>query len=262
MRIIIKSFFVVSVFAFVAACATPPNTPQTPTPILAETIEMATLTPDPCIAPQLTEEVTKVNRLMREFDDYSTLASNTPQNQLVVIIPELQRVLREAEEQVIPSCLVTLKTYQLEHMKTVVQALLAFMGNSDPNFVNANIAKARELHVLYDVELARLLGITLQANTPPPPGTTETADNPTATSSPAIVTNPGPNELNLRTSPDFNSATPAVLPVNATAVAFGRTSDNLWIQVEVPEQPGVLAWVYASNVQLSIPIEQLPIAIP
>lgn len=244
------------------ACGTAENTTnETPTPVPIVTVE-ATATLDPCLVPQLTEEVTKVNKLMREFDDYATLASNTPQNQLVVIIPELQRVLRDAEEQEIPSCLFTLKKYQLEHMKSVVQTLLAFMGNSDPNFVNANIAKSREFHLLYDVELARLLGITLPVTTPPPPGTTETADEPTAISSPPIVTNPGPNELNLRTSPDFNSATPAVLSVSATANAFGRTSDNLWIQVEVPEQPGVLAWVYASNVQLSIPIEQLPIAIP
>jgi hypothetical protein len=244
------------------ACGTAENTTnETPTSAPIVTVE-DTATLDPCLAPQLTEEVAKVNKLMREFDDYSTLASNTPQNQLVIIIPELQRVLREAEEQVIPSCLLTLKNYQLEHMKSVVQTLLVFMSNSDPNFVNANIAKARELHMLYDVEMARLLGLTLPARTPPPPGTTETANEPTNTSSPATITNPGPNELNLRTTPDFNSATPAILPVGAVATAFGRTADNLWIQVEIPNQPGVLAWVYASNVNLSIPIEQLPIALP
>jgi hypothetical protein len=58
--------------------------------------------------------VAKVNALMREFDDYSALASNTPQAQLVVVVPELQRVLREVEDLSVPACLDTLSTFRTE----------------------------------------------------------------------------------------------------------------------------------------------------
>ena len=136
-----------------------------------ETLVPATLTPDPCSEANLPDEITKVHKFMREFDDYSALASNTPQQQLIVVIPELQRILRDAQDQTVPSCLGNLKELQLGHMSMVVQTLLAFVGNSDAKLVNEGIARARDLHVQYDVEMARLLGITLTASTPVPTGT-------------------------------------------------------------------------------------------
>lgn len=130
--------------------------------------ETATQTPDPCNEANLPAGVEKVHKHMREFDDYAALASNTPQAQLVQVIPELQRVLREAEDEKVPACLAGLKTLQLKHMQAVVQTLLAFMGNADVNLVNQGIAQARELHAQYDVEMARLLGVTLTVVTPTP----------------------------------------------------------------------------------------------
>ena len=229
----------------------PPTPTTTPMPAITPTLDM-------CSEANLPGEVEKVNSLMREFDDYATLASNTPQAQLVVVIPELQRVLRNAEEQAVPECLAPLKDLQVTHMSLVVQTLLAFMGNSDANLVNAGIAKARDVRVQYDIEMARLLGITLVAPSPAP---SQAPLEPTATPTP-LVTNPGPNELNLRTAPDFNAPAPDVLAVQATAPAIGKTADSLWIQIEVPNKPGTTAWVYATNVELSISIEQLPVVTP
>ena len=256
MKLITKSFLIVCIFLTLAACGDAENISKTQTLTPEATLDI-TLTPDPCLAPTLNDEVAKVNKLMREFDDYSTLASNTPQAQLVVIIPELQRVLREAEDQVIPSCLLPLKKLQIEHMQVVVQTLLAFMGNSDTNFVNSGIAKARDLHQQYDIELARLLGITLQVATP----VSASDASPTAPPTP-LVTNPGPNEINLWSAPDFNAPVSGVLAIQATARALGKTADNQWIQVEIPNQPGQTAWVIASVAQLSIPIEQLIVITP
>jgi len=98
---------------------------------------------------------------MREFDDYSEIASNTPQAQLVVLIPEMQRILREAEDQSVPACLQTLKELQLTHMNIVVQTLMAFMSSADLNAVNQGITASRDLHNQYDIEMARLLGVTV-----------------------------------------------------------------------------------------------------
>ena len=227
----------------------------------------ATQTPDPCAEANLPAEVEKVHKITREFDDYATLASNTPQSQLVQVIPELQRVLRDAEDQAVPACLSDLKTLQLKHMNTVVQTLLLFVSSGDVNTVAQGIAQARALHTQYDIEMARLLGITLTVVTQTLPAVTEPASTPvtqaTETPLPApAVTNAGANDLNLRVAPDFNSAPLHVLAVGQSANAVGRTADSQWILIQVPDQPGETAWVYASVVQLNVPIETLPVSAP
>jgi hypothetical protein len=157
--------FLITCALIVTACGNQENIQATPTEIFVPEI---TATPDLCIEPALSVEIGKVNNLMREFDDYSTLASNTPQTQLVIVIPELQRILRNAEDQVVPACLLNLKRLQLQHMEVVVQTLLSFMGETiNVDLVNQGIAQARDLHLQYDVEMARLLGITLQPQPTP-----------------------------------------------------------------------------------------------
>lgn len=151
-RILFPLALIISLF--LAACGGNATPAPTETPAV-------TATADLCSAENLPNEALKVNKLMREFDDYSSLASNTPQGQLVVIIPELQRLLRDAEDLTVPPCLQTLSNLQKAHMGTVVQTLIAFMNNTDVNVVNAGIAQSRDLHTQYEVELARLLGVTL-----------------------------------------------------------------------------------------------------
>ena len=87
-----------------------------------------TSTPDPCAPENLPAEVEKVHKLMREFDDASLLASNTPIEQLNPSIADLQRIRRDAEDQPVPSCLTSLKQYQLAHMNTVINTMLYMLG--------------------------------------------------------------------------------------------------------------------------------------
>jgi hypothetical protein len=97
---------------------------------------------------------------MREFDDASMLAANEPREQLSDAIANLQRIRRESEDQPIPACLATLKTYQIAHMNTVINTLIAFMGGSDQDIVNQGSNTARAQHDMYTMELARVMGIT------------------------------------------------------------------------------------------------------
>lgn len=156
MKSVLRIFLFISLLSLLTACGG-----SAPT----EAAQL-TSTPDPCSQENLPAEVDKVNKLTREFDDYAALASNTPQSQLVEVIPDLQRVLRDAEDQKVPACLADLKNLQISHMTIVVQTLMAFMGNSDVELVNTGIAEARGLHAQYDIELARLLGIPLTTPTP------------------------------------------------------------------------------------------------
>jgi hypothetical protein len=231
----------------------------TPTPSQAS----VTTTPDPCSSENIKAEVEKVHKFMREFDDASLLAASTPRDQVRSAIADLQRIRRDAEDQEVPSCLRDLKTYQIAHMNTVINTLVAFMGGTvDQDTMNQGIALARQQHDKYTLELARLLGVTVVAATPKPTvanGTpAETAPVPTG----ATVTNPGPNSANLRSTPDIGAASPGVLAVNQTATVFGKSADGAWLQVEIPGQPGSKAWVYATLVQLSVDQSTLPVVTP
>ena len=153
--------------AVLSACASAPVTENAATPetqyiIVTATPPAATNTPDPCASENIEAEVQKIHAYMREFDDASTLAASRPRQELAASIADLQRIRREAEDQVTPSCLAALKTHQVSHMNTVINTLVAFMGGADQAAVDQGIALARDQHDQYTLELARLLGITVE----------------------------------------------------------------------------------------------------
>jgi len=124
---------------------------------------------DPCSSQNLPTTVQGLNDLMREFDDASQLASNTPAKQLPDVISNLQRIRRGAEDTQIPSCLGQLKTHQLNHMNLMIQTLIAFVGGASQADLNTGLENARKEHDLYSLEIVRLLGITLAPITATPP---------------------------------------------------------------------------------------------
>jgi hypothetical protein len=160
--------FALVLAVLVAACGNAGTTNPT---ILASTIPMVTSTPDPCAPANIEAEVQKVHNHMREFDDASALAASVPRDQLSTAIANLQTIRRAAEDQPIPICLGNLKSYQIAHMNSVINTLLAFMNGSDQAIVDQGIAVARQQHDQYTIELARLLGITME---PPPALPTDT----------------------------------------------------------------------------------------
>lgn len=151
---------------FLSACGG--NVPASNSTPSATPPSAATNTPDPCASENIEAEVQKVHSYMREFDDASSLAASRPREQLADAIADLQRIRREAEDQVIPHCLGNLKTYQISHMNSVINTLIAFMGGSDQALVDQGIALAREQHDQYTLELARVLGLTIEPATTVP----------------------------------------------------------------------------------------------
>jgi len=121
---------------------------------------MATNTPDLCGPSAIPGQVEKVNKNMREFDDASLIAANTPRGQLPPVISNMQRIRRETEDQVVPSCLAVLKQIQLVYMKTEVETLVAFLGGANQDILNKGTALAHQQHNQYALEYARLLGLT------------------------------------------------------------------------------------------------------
>ena len=127
-----------------------------------------TNTDDPCSTQNLPTAVQGLNNLMREFDDASQLASGAHAQQLQDIISNLQRIRRDAEDSLIPTCLGVLKTHELNHMNLMIQTLIAFVGGASQEELNAGLENARKEHDLYSLEIVRLLGITLAPITATP----------------------------------------------------------------------------------------------
>ena len=158
-----------------------PTAKATAMPTLTITI---TMTPDLCAPENIKAEVDKVHRHMREFDDAAILASNVPQGQLSDSIAELQRIRREADDELVPACLNNLKAFQINHMNLVIDSLLAFMrasdllafdcidieSNTEEEAFCQNITSARQQHDQYVLELAKILELPIVT-----PGPTITA---------------------------------------------------------------------------------------
>ena len=145
---------------YIVVTATLP--PSTVTSTVTNTVTNTVVsTPDPCAPENIKASVQEVHKFMREFDDASTLAASRPREELADSIANLQRIRRDAEDQSTPGCLGTLKTYEVSHMNSVINTLIAFMGGADQKSVDQGIAVARQQHDQYTLELARLLGITM-----------------------------------------------------------------------------------------------------
>jgi hypothetical protein len=141
------------------------------------------VTSDACLTEMIRGDVEKVHAIMLEFYDASALASQTPADQLVDIIPGLQEIRRRADALKVSGCLDTLRSYQVSHMNIVINTLLAFMAKSDQSILVEGIVQARLLNEEYKKEKARLLGETYTppATRTPDPTAGTTTPSPSAT---------------------------------------------------------------------------------
>lgn len=157
----IKTFLCAILLASVllSACG-PTTTPFAPTTAVPPTAG-PTATMDLCAPDHIKDAAQAVNRLMRAFDDTAQIASNTAREQLTAPISGLQSVRRQTEDLVVPDCLTNLKNLQLAHMNAVITTLISFVGGADSTVLNKYIALARTQRQAYDLELERLLGVTL-----------------------------------------------------------------------------------------------------
>ena len=251
----------ICIILFLSACGklTPTVTSSTSTPSVTPTLDL-------CSTSNLPLSVRPVNDLMRQFDDYAALAKSTPQSQLVQVIPPLQTIRRAAENQGVPPCLKQLKVDQLSYMDTLIQTLLAFDANASSDVLKGGSDQAQQYHDQYVIELAHLLGMTvvvppsITPGTPPTPGKTGT---PPPASSPIMVTNPGPNSLNLHASASLTSQTVGTMNVGASAVAVGKTAAGDWVLIQVPGQSGKTVWIYATLIKFTKgDITSLPVITP
>ena len=127
-----------------------------------------TPTPDPCLPESLPASVLPLNEHMRQFDNLAALASNIVQSQVTLVLPPMQDILNEAQARSAPACLANLKRLELSYMDATLSTLSTFLTpDPDPAAITAGILQARTFHDQYELELARLLGMTPVSPTTP-----------------------------------------------------------------------------------------------
>lgn len=197
--VVVIASLVLSSGNFNPAPATATSTPVPPTstsiPTSTSMSEPASITdtPDPCAQQNLQILVLDFNRISREYDDLSAIAQNTPREQLAPFISQMQAIRRKSEDFIAPTCMNTLKEYQLAYMNVYNDVLLALYSTSqtktnltkkDQILINQGVAQALDSHNKYMIEMARLLGVTPSVPTPPPasetPATLQTTETPTS----------------------------------------------------------------------------------
>lgn len=137
-----------------AACS-----PKVPASVGSPVAPPGSPTLDACGVENVEAAVKPINDLMREFDDYATLAQYMVQSDLVQVIPRMQTIRRAGQDLVVPGCLVDLRRHELAYMDATLGTLLAFQTPT-PNLgtLATGIADARSYHQAYAAELARILG--------------------------------------------------------------------------------------------------------
>jgi SH3 domain-containing protein len=261
-------YALLGIILLASACGAKPSAPTavpaagSQTAEAPATSEIPTATPDLCSQENRGESVKIVNTYVHQFDNYAALATTVGPAQLKQLLTTMQAIRATAQLQPVPPCLTDLKHYALLYMDTVIQTLVEFQTKPDIKTLNAGILQARQYNDQYAAELARLLGVTLEPNAT----TAAQAGTPAGVASTRVVPmvlNPGPNPLNLHVSPSLTSQAVGVLNASETATAVGKSQGDEWIQIEVPGEPGKLAWVYASLVQyVSGDTNMLPVATP
>jgi hypothetical protein len=150
------------------------QTPASPVPTQSNTsTPVLTSTPDVCAPENIKASVLELNKFARAFDDLSVLAENTPREQLVPIITQLQNIRREAEDFDAPPCMLKMKEYQLNYMNVFIETLVVLYSSltselteNDVVLINQGMSLSVQYRDQYLVETARLLGVTLPAPTP------------------------------------------------------------------------------------------------
>ena len=215
-------------------------------------------------------EIDRFTRLMSQFDDVSILAQITPKEQMAVVILKMQDIKHETENQKAPACLEALKDAQIDYLNVVIQTMFGFLGGASGERLNADILLSRELRQVYEEEKANALGVpyatptarvALVPATPSAEGTTVTTGVPTGESTPVTtqITATSLEDIRIMQYPFAAAGQVGSLLTGQTVEVRGRLETNDWLLIVLPEAPDMGGWVFASFMQLSVEMAELPV---
>jgi len=238
--------------------------------------------PDPCAPQQIIQTSKPIQGLMRQYVDATDLAFSTPVEQLANQLARLQVLRDDLGALDTPECAAGLKTNGLQYMDATLELFIIFMDDPYSETVSYKL-EVMNLHWDdYLAELSSLLGATLTPSPTPiliivEEATQEESEQvavipteiPSATETPApsnTSTNFVPqivvlaaDGVTVRNGPGADFIFLTILPEGSVAQATGRNVEEAWIQIILDDASTEVGWVFSSQVELNIPIADLPI---
>jgi hypothetical protein len=266
----LRYLFIVAIFSLsLSACSQAATQAAAAAVVLPTSQPVIGVTPteDQCSPTGITPIIKKVHDQMRAFDDITFVANMTTQAQLVDPILRLQDIRRNVEDFVLPTCAATLQSDAIKYMNAVITTLTHFMGGLQSDMVNQEVAASQNYRVQYEVERARLLGVTyvpqptqVPVATATPSGNATPASQTTPKTEASInITNTGAAPANLRADPSMNGTVVGMLEPKKSLPAIGRNAAGDWIAVSAPDVTGGVAWIYTKLITIDKPVEQIPV---
>ncbi len=96
----------------------------------------------PCGVRKVANTTAQLQAILTRWDDQNKLASQTSRIALAMPVSELQKMRRETEALMVPTCLKNAKTNLTNAMNSTIDGYLAFMGSSDDTTAGLKIQEA------------------------------------------------------------------------------------------------------------------------
>jgi hypothetical protein len=238
------------------------NLPQGTQPAL---VFLGTQQTDACASIETKKpEIEKIIRFMGKFDETSFLVINIPMTDnntsaFVDVILVLQETQRDAAGNNVPDCLQNLKETEINYMNAVILTSIGFMANnSKPEARQRQLQEARRLRELFEMEVAKQLGLKYVTATPAPTAI-PTIALPTSTLAP--VTSKTINDLDIFVfqGPGTNYPAVGTFMHDQTTNVIGRNEAGDWLAIDVPSNPGNVGWVPKEVLALSGDFNTVPV---
>ena len=265
-------FFIIGLLAIIVTSCDQLQT-ETPLPPSA--------TQDICDPNNIQVNLNPIHGTIRQFVDISDIAYSAPIEQLNPLIAKLQVLRDNFEVSEIPECLKKLHREGLAYMDSSLEMFMIFLNDPYSESVNLKLEIIDIRWENYLFELSSAYGIPL---TPSPTpiiimieGVPEGSDSeaiPTVTFAPTET--PGPTDTPVPTEiiPEVSITTDGVtvrggpgadyafllnLAEGSIVQALGRNEEGNWIKVLIAYENIDTGWVFASQVTLNVPVDDLEI---
>lgn len=220
----------------------PVNTPLAPT-----------MTPDPCSAENLSDEMAIIRSGFAEFQELIHIADNSRAENLIDPILKLEEIRTRITSLNLPGCLKELKTTFSEYSAVVIRYLTSRMQDPRSDEYKVDQQNSQTLWQAVEDEYEKAV-LTVEMEFIPITGSTDAFD--IEITSVVLAINDGSQSVNIRTGDGLDYAIVGRLEPGMQARVVGKNQAEEWLRINLPTVNG---WVYLEMVEISGDLSEIPV---
>lgn len=220
----------------------PVNTPLAPT-----------MTPDPCSAENLSDEMEIIRSGFSEFQEITHIADNSRAENLTEPVLKLEEVRTRITSLDLPVCLMKLQTTFSEYSAVVIRYLTARMQDPRSDEYKVDQQNSQTLWQAVEDEYEKAV-LTVEMEFIPITGSANAFDVEITTV--VLAINDGTQSVNIRTGDNLDSAIVGRLEPGMQARVVGKNQAGEWLRINLLTVSG---WVYFEMVEISGDLSEIPV---